>query len=219
MGQSRTRRATLGLDGMTYDVVFDVSQRLPLFAIGIAAGVALAIVIGAGLWDSDAVLGWWAPVLLVGATCVGLQFLIAGEWPYLLVGAVMVGVGIALERAGPGLMSRGGRLPVGSALFVIGFFLLIFAAFQGLPMVGAIGLNQRLLDGQAMVVEGAVTVESLGKGECLVVDGQRFCYSEAVVSPGYNRERYLIGGLETGQHVRMSVIDGLIVRLEVGSAS
>ena len=91
---------------MTYDVVFDMSQRLPQFAIGIVAAVVLAVVIAAGLWDSDAVPDWWALVLLIGGTCVGLQFLIAGEWPYLVAGAGVVAVVIALERAGPGMKSR-----------------------------------------------------------------------------------------------------------------
>jgi hypothetical protein len=82
------------------------------------------------------------------------------------------------------MTSRSRRLPLGIGLFGFGFFLLIFAAFQGLPMVAAIGLNQRLLDGQATIVEGTVTVQSFGsKSECLIVDEQQFCYSESIVSP------------------------------------
>jgi hypothetical protein len=86
---------------MTYEVVFDVSQRLPQLAIGVVAAVLLVIVIVIGLWDSDAVLGLWAFVLLIGGMCVGLQFLIAGEWPYLVAGGVVVAVVIALEPAAP----------------------------------------------------------------------------------------------------------------------
>jgi hypothetical protein len=42
--------------------------------------------------------------------------------------------------------------------------------------------------------------------------GQRFCYSEAEVTAAY---RDLIGAPRDGYQVRLSVIDGLIVRLEV----
>jgi hypothetical protein len=202
---------------LSYQVVFDVSERLPQLVVGVVAAAALAIVIVAGLWDTDALLRWWALVLGFGAACVGLQWLIGGQWPYLLGGAVVIAVIVLLERAGQQRADLARRLPRGAGSLMAGLFLLVLATGQGLPMVRAIDLNQRLLDGQATIVEGPVTVEPGLKSECLVVDAQRFCYSESTISPGYNRQRYLIGGLETGRQVRLSVIDGLIVRLEVGS--
>jgi len=202
---------------MTYAVLFDVSERLPQLAVGIVAALALAVVVAAGLWDSDAVLARWALVLGAGAACAALQFAIGGLWPYLLGGAAVVGIVIALERAGPGTSVRSRRLPPGAASFLVGFFLLILAAFEGLPMVATIDLERRLASGQATIVEGPVTVESFGKTECLAVAGQRFCYSEAAVSPGYNRRQTIFPELVTGMPVRLSIIDGLIVRLEVGS--
>jgi hypothetical protein len=68
-----------------------------------------------------------------------------------------------------------------------------------------------------LILEGTVTVESFVKTECLVVADQRFCYSDSGVSPGYNRRQYFIGALESGSQVRLSIIDDLIVRLEVAA--
>jgi hypothetical protein len=213
---------------MTYEVLFDVSQRLPQLAIGIAAAVALVGVIAFGLLDSDEALKRWPLILIIGATCVGLQWLVVGEWPFVLGGAVVIIVIIGLERAGEGMTGQdstdpAARKPIGmrpgAAIFGVGLFTLILAAFQGLPMVAAIDLDRRLLAGEAKVIEGTVTVKSFGKSECLSVAEQRFCYSESTVTPGYNRQRYINGPLETGFHVRLSVIDDQIVRLEVGTKS
>lgn len=211
---------------MTYQVLFDVSQRLPQLAIGIAASVALVGVIGLGLLDSDAALERWPLVLLIGGICVGLQWLVVGQWPYLLAGAVVIIVIVGLERAGQGTSGEAPIPPTkgrpigmrpGAAIFGVGLFTLILAAFQGLPMFRAIDLDRRLLAGEATIIEGTVTVESFGKSECLSVDEHRFCYSESTVTPGYNRQRYINGPLQTGLHVRLSIIDDQIVRLEVGT--
>jgi hypothetical protein len=211
---------------MTYEVLFDVSQRLPQLAIGIAASVALVGVIVFGLLDSDEALKRWPVILAIGATCVALQWLVVGEWPFVLGGAVVVGVIVVLERAGqgtpgddpiPSAKARPISMQPGAAIFMVGLFTLILAAFQGLPMVTAIDLDRRLLAGEATVIEGIVKIESFGKSECLSIGEHRFCYSEATVTPGYNRQRYINGPLQTGLHVRLSVIDDQIVRLEVGS--
>ena len=112
---------------MTYQVIFDVSQRLPQLAIGVVAAIVLAVVIAAGLWDSDAVLERWAVVVGVGAGCVALQFLIGGQWPYLLGGAVVIVASLALERAGHAGTGRVSRLPSGAAAFALGLVALLFA--------------------------------------------------------------------------------------------
>jgi len=202
---------------MAYQVIFDVSQRLPQLAIGVVAAIVLAVVIAAGLWDSDTVLEWWAVVFGVGAACVALQFLIGGQWPYLLGGAVVAVTMLALERAGHAGTGRVSRLPPGAAAFALGLFALVFATFTGLAMIPAIELNRQLIAGEALILEGTVTVESFVKTECLVVADRRFCYSESGISPGYNRRQYIIGALESGSHVRLSIIDDLIVRLEVAA--
>jgi hypothetical protein len=198
---------------MTYEVVFDVWQRLPQLALGVVAALALLVVIGAGLRNIDALLARWPLVLGLGTSCLFLQWLIVGEWPYVLAGSVVIGILIALARAP---RAPADKLPLGSRRLIVGLFMLVFAAFQGLPMIAAIDLDRRLMDGEAQIVEGPVRfVPFGGKTECLIVDGQRFCYSEAEVTSGYNRQRYLIGALRDGDQVRLSVIDGLIVRLEV----
>lgn len=204
---------------MAYQVIFDVSQRLPQLAIGIVAAIVLAVVIAAGLWDGDAVIERWAVVLGVGAGTVALQLLIGGSWPYLIGGAVIVVIVLALDRAGHDGTGRAGRMPPGAPAFVLGFFALVFAALTGLAMIPAIDLNRRLVGGEALIVEGPVTVESFVKTECLAVANRRFCYGEGVISPGYNRRQYLVGGLQSGSHVRLSIIDDLIVRLEVAGDS
>jgi hypothetical protein len=198
---------------MTYEVVFDVWQRLPQLALGVVAALALLVVIGAGLWNVDALFPRWPLVLGLGTTCLFLQWLIVGEWPYVLAGSVVIGIVVALARAP---RAPADNLPLGSLRLIVGLFMLVLAAFQGMPMIAAIDLDRRLMDGEAQIVEGPVSfVPFGGKTECLIVDGQRFCYSETEVSAGYNRQRYLVGALRDGDQVRLSVIDGLIVRLEV----
>jgi hypothetical protein len=205
---------------MTYEVVFDVWQRLPQLALGVVAALALLVVIGAGLWDLNALLPRWPLVLGLGTTCLFLQWLIVGEWPYVLAGSVVIGIIVALARAS---RAPADKLSLGSRRLIVctfGMFMLVFAAFQGLPMIAAIDLDRRLMDGEAQIVEGPVRfVPFGGKTECLVVDGQRFCHSEVEVTAGYNRQRYLIGALRDGDQVRLSVIVGLIVRLEVARRS
>ena len=198
---------------MAYEVVFDVWQRLPQLALGVVAALALLAVIGAGLWKIDALLRRWPLVLGLGTACLFLQWLIVGEWPYVLAGSVVIGIMVALARAP---RAPANKLPLGSRRLIVGLFMLVFAAFQGLPMIAAIDLDRRLMDGEAQIVEGPVRfVPFGGKTECLFVDEQRFCFSEAEVTAGYNRQRYLTGALRDGDQVRLSVIDGLIVRLEV----
>ena len=198
---------------MTYEVVFDVWQRLPQLALGVVAALGLLVVIGAGLWNFDALVPRWPLVLGLGTTCLFLQWLIVGEWPYVVAGSVAIGIMVGLARAP---RAPADKLPVGSRRLIVGLFMLVIAAFQGLPMVAAIDLDRRLMDGEAQIVEGPVRFGPFGgKAECLNVDGQRFCYSEWIVTAGYNRPRYLIGALRDGDQVRLSVIDGLIVRWEV----
>jgi hypothetical protein len=202
---------------MTYETVFDVSQRLPQLALGVVAAVALVMVLLAAFLDVDGALRRGRVVLGLGAILLAIQWFVVGEWPFVVALVVVTGVIVLLERAGDPDAPATRRWIPGAGPLLVGVFALILSTFQGLPMVAAIGLSNRLAAGDASVVEGPVTIKSFGKTECLTVETQRFCYSEAEVTPGYNRRQYLFGGLATGSYVRLSVIDGLIVRLEVRS--
>ena len=212
---------------MPYRVVFDVSERLPQLAVGVVATVVLVIVIAVGLWNVDAVLGRWPVVLGLGAGLLGLTWLIGNLWAYALAVAVATAVIVALELAGRPAVDDGSesyvpppprRQPPGSIGLLVGLFALVFAAGIGLPMIAAFDLQRKLLAGQATVVEGPVMIEQGGKSECLVVDAQRFCYSNATSTPGWNRQRTILGGpFDTGDQVRLSIVGGQIVRLEVAT--
>jgi hypothetical protein len=171
-----------------------------------------------GLLDSEVLIARWRLVLGLGAACVGLQWLVVGEWPYLLALGVVVAIMVVVAGSEAYPEPDGLRqLPRGSRRTIVGAFLLLIAAFQGLPMVAAIDLNRRLAAGEATIVEGTATIKGYGKTECLMVDDQRFCYLESAIQPGYNRRRYLFGQPEDGRQVRVSLIDGVIVRLEVAT--
>jgi hypothetical protein len=212
---------------MPYRVVFDVSERLPQLAVGAVATVVLIVVIAVGLRNADLVLARWPVVLGLGAGLLGSTWLIGGLWAYTLAVAVVAAVVVALELAGRPAEDDGsdsyeppppGRQPPGFIGLIVGLFALVLAAGIGLPMIAAFDLQRKLLDGQALVVEGPVMVEEHGKSECLVVDAERFCYSDGGNTPGWNRRRTIVGGpFDTGDQVRLSIVGGQIVRIEVAS--
>ena len=213
---------------MTYTVVFDVSERLPQLALGVIAAVLVLLLAVAAVSLRGGLLPRWPLVLGIGAGVLAAQFLLAQLWAFALADAVVVGVVIVLELAGrpedhdwQHVQPRPSRrMAYGQAGLLVGIFALAIAAFIGLPMVGAIDLERRLMAGEATVVEGPVMIEAGGKQECLVVDAERFCYSNAGVQPGYNRAQTILGGpFTTGDQIRMSVIDDQIVRIEVAAAS
>jgi hypothetical protein len=210
---------------MPYRVVFDVSERLPQLAVGVAATIVLLAIIAIGLLNADVVLARWPVVLGLGAGLLGLTWLIGNLWAYALAVAVVTTVIVALELAGRPAEDDGSesyvpppprRQPPGLMGMMAGLFALVFAAGIGLSMIGAFDLQRKLLAGQALVVEGPVMIEPGGKTECLVVDAQRFCYSDTHSTPGWNRQRTLLGGpFDTGDQVRLSIVNGQIVRIEV----
>jgi len=203
---------------MTYQVVFDVADRLPLIALGAAAAVLAVAVIAAGLWDVDVLLPAWP--LLVGAA-VSLVFLeiavdrstsgILFLWPLFLATIMELGH----DRL-PGIDVS--RIPRGGAATMFGTFTLVFAALSGLGTFGAVPLAQQLRSGQAEVLEGQVTdFDSGGKSECFSVEGRRFCYSDFIVGPGFNRMQDYGGPMRPGLQVRVAVIGDQIVRLEIAA--
>lgn len=203
---------------VTYDVVFDVSQRIPQLGIGMVAAIALAIVIVVGLLDVESLIVGWPIVFGLGAVLLVLQWLVVDAWPYAVAAAILVIVVVIAGQSEAVQEAPPGKLPRGSRRTMMGTAFLLLVAFLGLPMVSAIDLQRRLNEGQATVLEGPVSFEGFVKTECMTVSGYRYCYSETTVTPGYNRMRYLVGALESGTQVRASVIDDLIVRLEVASA-
>jgi hypothetical protein len=207
---------------MTYELVFDVADRVPLIALGAAAAVLAVLVILAGLWDVGVLLPAWP--LLVGAavTFVGLEMVVDKSrsqllflWPVTLATIMEV----ARDRV-PGVPTN--RLPRGGAATMFGTFTLVFAALFGLGTFGAIGLSQQLGAGRAEVLEGALTDFYGGNGaktECFTVEERRFCYSDFTVTPGFNRMRDFGGPMQPGLQVRVSAIGGQIVRLEIARPS
>jgi hypothetical protein len=212
---------------MPYRVVFDVSERLPQLAVGVVATVVLLAIIAIGLLHADVVLARWPVVLGLGAGLLGLTWLIGNLWAYALAVAVVTAVIVALELAGRPAEDDGSdsyvpppprRQPPGLLGMMAGLGGLVFAAGIGLTMIGAFDLQRKLLAGQATVLEGPVMIETGGKTECLVVDAQRFCYSDTTSTPGWNRQRTLLGGpFDTGDEVRLSIVGGQIVRIEVAT--
>ncbi len=216
---------------MTYEVVFDVSERLPQLGVGVVAAIVLVVVIAVGLWDSDVVVARWPLVLGIGAGLLVVVWLLGELWAFALAVVAGTAVVAALEWSNrPTVDEDDGsdhyqprpprRVQYGAGGMIVGLFALVLAAGTGLPMIAAFDLQRQLLDGQATVVEGPVMIEERGKSECLVIDAQRFCFSDGSIMPGYNRRQTILGGpFQAGDVVRLSVIAGQIVRVEVGRAT
>lgn len=205
---------------MSYRVVFDVVDRLPDIALGLAALVMLAGVILAGLWQFEELLPRWPLVLTVGAGLFALQA-IADRRPLVAGGSLLffaIAAASELYNRRIAATERSIGLPLGGTGTAVGTFLLVFAVSFGLPMIPAIGLSRQLTEGQAEVVEGPVTIYfevGGGKNECISVTDRQFCYSDWVLTPGFNRTRALGGPIHDGLQVRLRVIGDTIVRLEV----
>jgi hypothetical protein len=209
---------------VTYRVVFDVSDRIPQIAIGGAALLIFVVAAVTALWDFDALLGRWPLVLMAGSGLLGLEALVDRQ-PLilgfaLLFGLVVLGAERTRQTQPPvDLATRRRRpLPPGGAGTMAGSMLLVFATLFGLPMLPALGLTRELSEGRVEVLEGPVTIEfevSGGKNECIAVTGRSFCYSDWLVTPGFNRTRALGGPMRDGLPVRLTLVDDTIVRVEI----
>ena len=213
---------------MTYEVVFDVSERLPQVAVGVVAVAVLVVLLTVALWRGGVPVQRWKLVLGLGAGILATQFLVGRLWAFAIAVGVVGAVVFALEEAGKPDDDDDWRdrprnpraLPYGVVGLLVGIVAMAVAASFGLPMVTAIDLERRLLAGEATVVEGPVMVEARGKSECLVVDAQRYCYSNGGAQAGYNTVRTILGGpFDTGDQVRLSIIDDQIVRIEVATGA
>ena len=206
---------------MAYRLVFDVADRIPEIALGIAALAALTIVIAAGLWAFEDLLAAWPLTMGVAIILGGLQALLDGSpsyAPFLLIPS-FAGLAEALRGRFP--IFDQPRVPRGGAATMFGTFLLVFDALSGIGKIGAIDLTQQLRAGRADQLEGSVEhffEVAGGKNECLSIEDRRFCYSDWEITPGFNRTRALGGPIKPGLQVRVAAIGDTIARLEVVSA-
>jgi hypothetical protein len=211
------------VDRMSYRVIFDVADRFPDIGLGVAAVVVLAGVILAGLWAFEGVIARWPLVLTAGASLAAFEAIINRQLVFLVGSLAIFAIVAAAEEynrrfPAPGLLKRP---PLGGAGTAVGLFLLIYAALTGLAMIPATRLSDQLAGGQAEVIEGPVTIYlevASGKNECISVADRRFCYSDWVITPGFNRTRALGGPMGNGLQVRLSAIENTIVRVELADA-
>jgi hypothetical protein len=102
----------------------------------------------------------------------------------------------------------------------MGFSVLVATGVPLLQWKKRIQLISALRSGRASIVEGQVrnvvpmprTGHSL---ECFTVRDTRFCYSDFVVSPGFNNTQSHGGPIREGLQVRIHHVDGAIVRFEI----
>jgi hypothetical protein len=204
---------------MPYHVIFDVADRVPDIAFGATALMVFAGVGVAAIWDLDVVLARWPLVLTSGAGLLALEAVVDRQ-PIVLgftAFALAIGAGSELYNRAVPAAERQKGVPLGGTATMLGTILLVFTIFFGLPMISAIGLSHQLVEGRADVVEGRVTIDfevGGGKNECISVGSRRFCYSDWVLTPGFNRTRALGGPIRDGLQVRLSSIGSTIVRVE-----
>jgi hypothetical protein len=129
----------------------------------------------------------------------------------------VLGVVVVLSQTDAVAEAPPGPQPRGTRRMLVGIAVLGLTAFEGLPMFAAVDLARRLDAGEASVYVGPVAFEYVGKTECLTVEAHKWCYGEAEVTPGWNRQHYVVGGIDPGADVRISVLDDLIVRVEVAT--
>jgi hypothetical protein len=141
-----------------YQLVFDVADRIPDIALGIAALVALALVVGAGLWAFDDLLSAWPLTAGVAISIGALQAVndqsLGASAMFLLVPS-LVCVAEVLRGRFPSLSTT--RVPRGAGPTMFATFLLFLDAMSGIGRLGAIGLSQQLRSGGADQIEGNVT--------------------------------------------------------------
>lgn len=201
-------------------MIFDVADRFPDIGLGVAALVVLVGVILTGLWAFGGVIARWPLILTAGASLAALETVINRQLVFLVGSLAIFAIVAAAEQynrrfPAPGLFKRP---PFGAAGTVVGIFLLIYAALTGLTMIPSMWLSRQLAGGQGEVIEGPVTIYlevASGKNECISVADRQFCYSDWVITPGFNRTRAMGGPMRNGLQVRLSAIGNTIVRVEV----
>ena len=205
------------VDGLTYRLVFDITQRIPEIAVGVAAAVVLFGVIAAGLWAFGDLIRAWR-LIAVASIAVALVAAILEQSRSALFPLVfaVIAVGVDVLRDRIEALARW-NVPRGAPTTMVCVFVLVWTAGSGLGRFGAIDLANRLNRGEADVLEGQVTefTEVALKSECFTVEGRHFCYADSVVSPGFSRTRVYGGPINPGLPVRVTAIGDAIVRLEI----
>ena len=105
------------------------------------------------------------------------------------------------------------------------FILFGLAIAVGIPVTYLLerrALISALESGQVTAVEGRVQdfVPMPWEGhamECFTVEKTRICYSDFVVTPGFNNARSHGGPINEGLHVRILHVNRTIARLEIGT--
>lgn len=204
---------------MTYRLVFDVAQQIPEIAVGVPAAVLLIGVIAAGLWAFDDLVNAWRLIAVATFTLAATLLILAQTRSLLFpVGFAVIAMIPDVLRDRVEAFSQF-KVPRGTVATVSCTFLLVLVAGTGLSKFGAIDLANRLNDGETDVLEGPVTqfYEVPMKNECFTVTDRRFCYSDTVGSPGFNRTRAYGGPINPGLSVRVAAIGNTIVRLEIAT--
>jgi len=144
------------------------------------------------------------------------------EWWFPAFGLIFVVIGAALVWLGRAMNWQRSRRFVG--YFMIGFACL----WSGLTFSTTFGeytsLRSAYGRSKFSVVDGPVTkfrpMPYQGhQDECFSVQSQTFCYSDYVVTAGFNNSASHGGPIREGLPVRVSYIGNTIVRLEVASNS
>jgi len=204
-------------DGLTYRLVFDITQRIPEIAVGVAAAIVLIGVIAAGLWAfGDLIRAWRVIAVASIAVAIAEAILEQSRSALFPLGFAVVAVAVDVFRDRIEALARW-NVPRGAPTTMVCVYLLLWTAGSGLGRFGAIDLATQLDRGRADVLEGRVTEfsEVALKSECFTVDGRRFCYADSVISPGFSRTRVYGGPINPGLPVRVTAIGDTIVRLEI----
>lgn len=140
------------------------------------------------------------------------------EWWFPGFGLIFVAVGAVIA-----LIGRHNRWPLSRRM--VGYFMIAFAClWSGLAFSSTYadyrGLKSAYRSGQFSIIEGNVSnFRPMPYGghseECFSVQSKTFCYSDYVVTSGFNNTASHGGPIRDGLPVRVSYIGNTIVRLEV----
>jgi hypothetical protein len=142
------------------------------------------------------------------------------EWWFPAVGVIFGAIGAVLVWLGRAMNWQRSRRFVG--YFMIGFACLWSAVTFSTTFREYTGLRSAYRRSQFSVIEGRVTnfrpMPYQGhQDECFSVQSQTFCYSDYVVTAGFNNSASHGGPIREGLPVRISYVGNTIIRLEVES--
>jgi hypothetical protein len=213
---SKRRAAENG--AVTYRVVFDVAERIPVLGIGVVAAIAFAVAVILAVRSFDDIVRHLWVVASVGAVLVAVEAWLNRD-PMLVIFAIVSVFGAVIATRAPvalpdGVGRRRSQLPPQAVGVLFAFFSIFVAMTMGLSMLPVVWLKDAVANGQATIVEGVVDIYSKPswKAECIDVAGRQFCYSQSVVTVGYNQKG---GPIVDGASVRLSLVDDTIIRVEL----